>query len=146
MENLSPPLTVLLEVRWEMENGASFREALREYLRGGSRPDFADVLQEWMIRKSHGQDIRALRRAEVSPYRLAVLDLFDRGWNGEPILEAVEELEGEIEAASQAELDHFVATLSFRAMLPLLLLQFPAYLLLLTGPLLTELLRAMGPR
>jgi hypothetical protein len=143
MENLSPSLTCLLHVRWEMENGSSFRDSLRSYLRVAGITAFDLTLRTWMVRKSHNQTTEDLYKSLSSPFRCAMLLLFERGWEGEPILDSVQELELEIRDACQSELDHFVASLPFRTMLPLLLLQFPAYMVLLLGPMFTELLRSM---
>src|SRR3954451_495871 len=104
MENLSPALTVLLHVRWEMENGSSLREALQSYLRncfeGSSRNRsegaFDRMLREWSGRKSHAQATQRCFETTKSPYRRALLELFERGWAGEPILEAMDALESEI--------------------------------------------------
>ena len=144
MDGLAPPLAALMQVRWEMENGCSIREALRAYLGEGGNDAFMRTVRAWTVRKSHGQPCADLLHAVRSPYRRALLDLLERGWEGEPILEALDALEEEIREASQSEMDHFVASLPFRAMLPLLLLQFPAYLLLLLGPVCADLMQSLG--
>ena len=120
------------------------KEAVRGYLQNSSENPFQMQLREWAVRKSHGQSVETLLRATGSPYRRALLELFERGWEGEPVLEALEEIGEEIQSAAGTELDEFVASLPFRAMLPLLLLQFPAYLILLLGPVFSELLRTLG--
>lgn len=144
MESLAPPLAVLIHVRWEMERGHSLREAVRNHLQTHPTDGFTLVLRDWVVRKSHGQATKDLVHSLKSPYRRAVLDVFERGWDGEPIIEAIEDLDQEIQSAALAELDLFIASLPFRAMLPLLCLQFPAYLLLLLGPIFTELIHSMG--
>jgi hypothetical protein len=145
MESLAPPLANLLHVRWEMENGVSFREAFRRCLRIADHDDFSNFLREWSVQKAHDQSTRQLSSRLLSPYRRALIDLFERGWDGEPVLEPLQELETEIHNACIDELDRFVATLPFRALIPLLFLQLPAYLLLLLGPIFSELLRGLGP-
>ena len=59
-------------------------------------------------------------------------------------MDALRALETEVESKAEAELDAHVAALPFKVLLPLLLFQFPAYLLLLLGPLLRELQRQLG--
>jgi hypothetical protein len=144
MENLAPPLSVVLQLQLEMENGHSFRESLRQMLRSHDENDFMKTIREWSVRKSHNQSTLLLVKSLTSPYRRTLLDLFERGWEGEPILEPLQSIEEEIRIAAQAELDQFIATLPFRAMIPLLLLQFPAYMLLLLGPILSDLSRQLG--
>jgi len=144
MESLAPPLEVLLQLRLNMENGASFRESLRRLLRERQQDDFVVFLAEWVVRKSHARPTKTMISRLGSSHRRALVDLFERGWDGEPILEPLQELESEIRDASMLELDQFIAALPFRAMLPVLLLQFPAYLLLLLGPLLLDLIHSFG--
>lgn len=144
METIAPPLYVVLHLQLEMANGYSFRESLRRLLSFNDHDDFVALLREWSVRKSHNQSTQMLARRLSSPYRRALLDLFERGWIGEPILEPLQSLEAEIRTACESELDQFISTLPFRAMIPLLLLQFPAYLLLLLGPMLTELTHQLG--
>ena len=50
----------------------------------------------------------------------------------------------EVEAAAELELQAHVAQLPLKVLLPLLFFQFPAYLLLLLGPVLRELSRSLG--
>lgn len=144
MENIAPPLAAALHMELEMENGNSFRESLRHLLQKEDTDDFRSLLREWHVRKSHAQPTQRLIQTQKSPYRRALLDLFERGWQGEPILEPLQALKTEIHAAADDELQHFVGTLPFRAMIPVLLLQFPAYLLLLLGPTLAELSARLG--
>jgi hypothetical protein len=144
MESLAPPLSSLLHIRWEMENGSSFREALGSFLQVAGTDEFCCQLREWSVRKTHNQSTQSLFVSISSPYRRALLDLFERGWQGEPILESLQELEKEIRDACADELDRFVATLPFRALFPLLALQLPAYLMLLLGPVFSELLHSLG--
>jgi len=144
MENIAPPLYVASHLQLELENGHSFRESLQRLLSLSHDNDFQTLLQEWSVRKAHNQSTRSLVKTVKSPYRRTLLDLFDRAWSGEPILEPLHSLKEEILAATESELDQFIATLPFRAMIPLLLLQFPAYLLLLLGPTLAELSRSLG--
>lgn len=144
MENLAPPLAVVLQLQLEMENGHSFRESLRQLLKSHDENEFLKTIREWSVRKSHNQSTVMLVKSLTSPYRRALMDLFERGWDGEPILEPLQSMETEIHLATLAELDQFIATLPFRAMIPLLLLQFPAYMLLLLGPILSDLSRQLG--
>ena len=48
-----------------------------------------------------------------------------------------------MELAIQSEIDQYVSDLPLRAMLPLLFFQFPAYLLLLLGPILLQFIKGL---
>lgn len=142
MEALIPPLLgAVRELRWQIGAGRSMREAFRRYLETAHDEVAADLRERWTLRTSGG----TLSPGPIgSPYRRALWDLIERGSAGQPVLEPLGALEEEIEAAAQAELDLHLATLPFKVMLPLLLLQFPAHLILLLGPMLREFRRALG--
>jgi hypothetical protein len=144
MENIIPPvLSVVREVRWRMQAGRSMNESLRQYLEDATSP-FAQSLREWWVMRSQGRELARSRSPFSSHYQRALVHLIGRGCNGEPTLEHLTALESEIEKAAQMELELHVATLPFKVLLPLLFFQFPAYLLLLLGPLLRDLGQQMG--
>jgi hypothetical protein len=144
MENLTPPLLrALRELKWLMTSGKSMTEAFQIYL-SRADDDLASRLRQLWILKN--QSSRAPFTPESLPTYLqrTFWELIERGARGEPCLEALNTLEREVEKAAQAELDEHLAALPFKVLMPLLLFQFPAYLLLLLGPLLRELQRQLG--
>jgi hypothetical protein len=142
MEDLTPPLLLAVrEVRWRISSGKSMKESLQLYLESTGSP-FSQRLREWWALKNCG---RALTEIQFPRhYQKAFIDLIERGCAGQPTLVHLDALESEIEKAAQAELELFVASLPFKVLLPMLIFQFPAYLLLLLGPLLRELGRQLG--
>lgn len=143
MEDLTPPLArAIMDVRWSIASGRSMKDAFQSYLDRHHDP-LASILREhWVLRCSSAghRPPRPLR----THFQRAFWDLVQRGCSGQPSLEALIALESEVESAARAELDDFLATLPFKVLIPLLLFQFPAYLLLLLGPLLRELERQLG--
>ena len=143
MEGLTPPLLeTVRELRWRISTGLSMREALRLHLESG-RGQLVHGLREWWALKSHERGGRppAIFHSHL---RSSVLDVIERGLAGQPVAEHLRVLEEEIERAADDELSSHIAALPFRVLLPLLFLQFPAFLLLLLGPLLRELGEKMG--
>lgn len=142
MEDLTPPvLAAVREVRWRLSSGKSMKESLLFFLGNSSTP-FTRRLREWWALKNQG-----LAPAEdifTSHFQKAFINLIERGCAGQPTLEHLQALENEIESAAQAELELFLATLPFKILIPMLIFQFPAYLLLLLGPVLRELTHQMG--
>ena len=143
MEDLTPPLLLMVrELRWRVASGLSMREAVRLHLESAPG-QLADELREWWV-------LRARDRATTPPpsyrshLRRAVIELIERGLAGQPTLEHLRALESEIENAAHDELSAHIAALPFRVLLPLLMFQFPAFLILLLGPLLRELGEKMG--
>jgi len=144
MENLTPPLLrALREVRWVMSSGKSMKEAFQTYLEHTQDPLAAHLRQLWIIKSQGGKPNSGAPPLPTYLQR-AFWDLIERGCAGQPTMEALKALEYEVESRAQAELDDHLATLPFKALLPLLLLQFPAYLILLLGPILRELQRQIG--
>lgn len=142
MENLTPPLLhAIREVRWAMQTGKAIKEAVQMYL-SGAQNDLAAQLREFWVRKWQSGAREPFTFA--NHYRQAFWDLIERGCAGQPVMEGLTALESEVERAAQAEVDAHLAALPFKVLFPLLLFQFPAYLILLLGPLLRELSRQMG--
>lgn len=144
MENLTPPvLEATRELRWRVASGISMKEAVRLYLTHATTP-FAQKVREWWALKIQDRPTNERERSFSTHYQRALLDLIARGVSGQPTLEHLQELEDEIEKAAHAELEMHLATLSFKVLIPLLVFQFPAYLILLVGPLLRDLSQQMG--
>jgi hypothetical protein len=142
MENMTPPLLAAVrEVHWRIVSGKSMKESLQLYLESSATP-FTRRLREWWILKNQG---RAIDEALFSTHlQKAFIHLIERGCGGQPTLEPLRALEAEIEEAARAELELFLAALPFRVMLPMLFFIFPAYLLLLLGPVLRDLTQQLG--
>lgn len=143
MEDLIPPLSrALSDVRWSISSGKSMKDSFQSYLERAHDP-LASIFREHWVLKWQSHHRRAPRPFN-SHYQRAFWNLVERGCAGQPTLEALTALEAEVEAAARAELEDHIATLPFKVLIPLLLFQFPAYLLLLLGPLLRELERQLG--
>jgi hypothetical protein len=141
MENMIPPvLSAVRTVAWLIGSGRSMNEALRLYLQSHEDP-FASKIRDLHMALKTGHDIKS---DFSSPWQNAFWDLAVRGCNGQPVLEALRGLEDEVEQAAQAELNDHISTLPFKVMLPLLLFLFPAYLLVLIGPLMRDLSQSLG--
>lgn len=141
MEDISPSLKVILEVRTAIEGGHSVRQGLLSYLKINNS-DFSQILRTWMLRRDHNQETGSIIN-DLVPARRAVIQCFERGLGGTPILPQLIELEGEIIKLCESELDEQIKIMPIKMLLPLLGLMFPAYLLLLFGPFL-DILTKLG--
>lgn len=144
MEKLSPTLACLLELRATLEAGEPVRLGLARFFKRESS-DFSRSLFRWTQALDRG-DLLVRRDSELekSPYRKILLDLLRQSFNGASIYEKVVGLEQEVRLSCEQELNEFVVKLPFKLMIPLLLLQFPAFLILLLGPLFSDLLRSIN--
>ena len=101
-----------------------------------------------LIYASESQGVRAPLDCELSgelksDLGRAVFSLITHGLRGEPVVSRLKELEDEIIRASMDAVDLFVQTLPIKALLPVFFLQFPAFLLILLGPILNAFIKEM---
>jgi len=145
MEGLAPSLLLCLELRMALERGDAPVVALRKMQPLLPLDLRFEVLQLLRHFEQHGhleQFHIQLRASTKSSYRRELFQLVGQGLIGAPISAKLKELEAEIKTACEDEVEVFVAKLPLLAMLPVLLVQFPAFLLLLFGPILQELIRS----
>jgi hypothetical protein len=144
MENLTPPiLTIARELLWKISSGQSMRAAMQSQLSDDPSP-FAVRMREWWTRYLQSPEKTAAQDYFTTPYQLALTELIVRGTAGQPVLEMLKTLTAEIERVAEDCLESHVQTLPFKQLIPLLIFQFPAFLVLLVGPLLRELQTGLG--
>ncbi len=158
MEGLAPPLEALICLRYEIEKGNSVKSALKNYLATKSfvRAQSRFRLLHWRAKEPSlhiklSQLLRAYEAGEnfpifaveKKPHRMALMNVLSRGLKGEPIHTYLLQLEEELREACEEDLETHIATLPVKMLFPLLLLQFPAFLLLLLGPLMMQILNSL---
>ena len=137
MVYIAPPLKAVLEIKLEIENGSSIAESIRIFYKKNPGDFFAKELQVWLSKKEAGQNWSSKTFAKI--YRKTLLDLLDRGLKGEPILERLQSLEEDLCLAAKEDLQKHLQKLPFISLIPLMIFEFPAFLLLLIGPLVLNL-------
>lgn len=143
MEGLAPPLELLLCVKRSIEKGQSVKTGVLNYI-GRSNGEFAVVVTRWLGLLQQGQDPQACLHAILSMHRRTLLHVLERGLRGESIHAVLLQLEGEIVEACHEEITNKIAKLPLVMLIPLLLFQFPAFLMLLFGPLLHNFFPSFG--
>lgn len=138
MESISPSLKLALSLRFSIESGESVRQGIKTYL-AYTDDEMSRIVAIWLSKKEQGQQATELAVKLKSPFRRTLLDCLERGLRGESILAQLSLLETEIIEANNDELERFTSLLPLKALVPLLLLQFPALFLLFLGPLLSQL-------
>ncbi len=134
MENLSPSLILLWEVKRALEKGQSISSGIKQYLRRQSIDPFHQQVQCWWLSKSH--PTTAFSAQKLSVTRKNLLEILDLGLRGQSILETLKSYETELIQSCDDEIQKHVSLLPLLLMLPLMCLIFPALMLLLVGPLL----------
>ena len=143
MESVAPPLALLLCVKRAIEKGQPVRVGILYYLKR-HEGDFPQFVMRWMGHLQQGQDATTYIETEKSMHRRILIQLLERGLRGEAIYPTLLQLESEIIEACQDELGTKLARLPFILLIPLLLFQFPAFLMLLFGPLLKNFFHSFG--
>lgn len=145
MEGLNPSLKCLIEIQSALANAETIRVGLTRYLTWSPINDeFASDIRKFLFAWDQGQDWRAVIRKIESVHRRSLLELVATGFSGQPILQHLEELRDETLNATNAEIGNHLEILPIKMLIPLLLFQFPAFLLLLFGPLLMKLLAELS--
>ncbi len=145
MEGVAPPLRCLIQIQSSIANGESVRSAVTRYLQIVSVDDpFGVVVRRFIFAWEQGHEWRAMLRDVKSPHRRALIEVLSHGLSGQSISAHLESLREEICAASDLEIREHIEMLPLKMLVPLLLFQFPAFLLLLFGPLLRHLIEELG--
>ena len=143
MDSLAPPLRALLEIKLKIQTGSSVRAAIKEYTAEFKNEPLARDLQQWLFEKESGG--RALAKPfEGYTYRKLLIEVLARGLEGASVLQPLTALEEELILASKIDMDKHLKKLPLMAMIPLLLLQLPAFLILVFGPLLLRLMTQLS--
>lgn len=145
MVYIAPPLQLVLHVKRAIERGHSVRQGVLSYLQA-ERNELSQDVSKWISLCDQGLETAPLLRSQKSLYRRTLLELLERGLRGEAIYSHLGQLEAEIMEACQDEIARKVAKLPFTLLVPLLLMQFPAFLMLLFGPILENFFHSFGAR
>lgn len=143
MEGLAPPLQLAIEMQSSLANGESIRSGIVRFA-SNSQEDFARVVRRFMIAWDQSQDWRLILKQVESPYRRSLLELAAHGLSGQSVQTPLQELQKEIEIACDEEIKLHIDMLPLKMLLPLLLLQFPAFMMVLFGPLLSRFVEEMS--
>lgn len=137
MESLNPSLRLIIQVREFLDRGDSIRACLREFARTDASP-FANELGTWLFHRENGRPYVVSEKRTMAEKFL--FRLIDRGLNGEPIAGPLKELQDEVVEQCELQIEEFIALLPLKSLIPLLIFIFPAFMMLLLGPLAESLL------
>lgn len=139
MENLAPPLRCLILVRTQLENGDSTLVGVRKYLQAPP-DDFTPVIARWLFEFEQGLKPSSY---DVTRQRKVLLEVLRAGLTGQAIHARLLQLEDDFIEACRDQMSSELDALPLKMLIPLLLFQFPAYLLLLFGPLMSQFIRSL---
>jgi hypothetical protein len=138
MDNLTPVVAFVVDLRMRLENGESLMLSLKKWITTHDS-EWEVLLRKFTIQYEQGTLPGSL--AEFTPriYQLTVLELLRSGLMGEPVLSRLVEVEEEMLKICENDIDQHVALLPIISLLPLLIFMVPALLILFFGPLLHQL-------
>ena len=142
MESMNPLLHLLIQVRLGIERGEPLRGVLKSYVAQYSH-EMTLSLIEWVMCLEQGRVPVVELQGWKTAHRRAFLQTLSRGARGESILPALINLEQDIFAACEEELERRSTLLPMQCLVPLLLFQFPALMMVILGPLLSQLVKSM---
>jgi hypothetical protein len=132
MENISPTLTLLLEVRAALDSGYSVRTGILNFLQK-PKTSIHSIIAKWFAAIDHHQNLSPIFK-ELHPCRRGLFLVLEKGLNGTSIHNNLVELEKEIIISCETEMEEQIKMLPLKMLIPVLFLMFPAYLILLFGP------------
>ncbi len=142
MEGLAPPLELLITVKSSLECGESVRTGILKYI-STSRSEFAQTVSRWLFALDQNGKHLDIVKLIKSSHRQSILNVLEQGLRGQSIMFVLTELEKEMNDACKREMEQYIALLPIKLLIPLLLFQFPAYLILILGPLIKNFLGAL---
>lgn len=143
MENLEPTLRLIRAVSAAMDSGDSVRIGISQYLQQPA-DRLTKKVQCWFQLIERGCPTETYLNQIENIHHQITLRLLERGLRGEPIYSHLCLLGEEVQDQNLAEIEVFLAKLPIRMLLPLVFCLFPAFLLLLLGPLLLRVVAGLG--
>ncbi|OYZ24705.1 MAG: hypothetical protein B7Y39_00570 [Bdellovibrio sp. 28-41-41] len=148
MEDLAPPLELLLHVKSSIEKGKSIQDGIKRYLTAHNGHAFANHMfvkatRQWFILIERQLPTHEHVVGVKSIYRRQVLQLLEKGIKKEPIYNQILILEHEIYQACEREIQEKLIKLPYLVMIPVLFFQFPALLTVIFGPLLQNFIESL---
>lgn len=142
MDRLAPSYQFLIHVRFALENGLSVRMAIEKELELG-HDEFHSEVRRWFVSHIQGQPL-VPGQVTRNFYRQSLLQVLAQGLRGASIHSTLLDLETEWEKAVHDDIERHLQRLPVIVLMPLVFLQFPAFLTLLLGPLLADLMARLS--
>lgn len=143
MESLAPSLVLARKIQYSIECGQSVRSGLEQFLKE-EKNIFSQKVLLWLNLLDRGLQTDQFIDELTSQSQKSLLKIIELGLFGESIYTQMIMLVQDIEERCEGEIELFLAQLPVKMMLPLLFFLFPAFLVLLLGPLLQSLVAGLS--
>lgn len=132
MENITPTLILLWDVRRALEKGLSVTNGIQFYIKRHKKDDLSRFVCAWMSNFQTNKE--TLSTLHLSPSRRYLLALLEHGLKGQAILESLKSYETELIISCEEEIQSHIAKLPLILMIPLMGFIFPSIMILLIWP------------
>ena len=132
MENVTPTLVLLWDVKRALEKGQSVSVGLRKFTERNLKHEFSSFVNGWQLHLQSQQ--KPPLTQHLSPTRRHLLALLEHGLAGQSILEALKSYELELILSCDDEIQSHIAKLPLILLIPLMGLIFPSLMMLLIWP------------
>lgn len=152
MVGLNPVLHFLMAIEEGVNRGDGIRDIILQYAaRSPSRQEdnrrLENQILSFLRRTESSEDARSSAEfnssASMSIYRESLFSLLVAGLQGNSILPQLRELRAEIEGQLELDMKAHIESLPLKMLIPLLFGMFPAFLILLLGPITQNFLEAL---
>lgn len=156
MVGVNPVLRCLMYVEEGISRGDSIRDTLIVWI---DRETAGRGANSRLHREFQNEILLFLRKTEVeaekstqfemsrlnpkTQYRESLFTILFDGLNGHPVMPRLKELRGEIEAQLELDIKAHIESLPLKMLVPLLFAMFPAFLILLLGPITRNFVEAL---
>ena len=132
MENITPTLILVWDVKRSLEKGQSVAMGIRVFMDRNIRHDFSFFVKKWFLNFQSEKEV--MNSQHLNATRRHLLSLLEYGLRGQTILEALKSYETELIISCEDEIQNHVARLPLMLLVPLMGLIFPALMMLLIWP------------
>jgi hypothetical protein len=138
MENISPTLRLALKISEVMDSGQSVKMGILDFLKTDFS-DFSETVRAWLFQIEQNFSSQLVLNS-TNPYQRVLLICLENGLKGAPIKNQLLEIQNEIQKNCELEIEELAASLPVKLLFPLLFLMFPAFMILILGPFISDLL------
>lgn len=135
MAHLVPSISFVSTIKTNIAQGMSVSSALESSIQREDS-DFAKQMLFWKATRERGKVYRPFK----SHFQQSFLEIINSGLDGAPIYEHLCLLEAQMIQEFERQWKLYLESLPFKLSIPLLLFFFPAYIVLLFGPLIMQFL------
>ena len=137
MEDIVPMARFIFRLQTLLRTGQSLTRSIPQAL-GQRNDEFTLEMSRWWVHFQSGADQRHLGSTD---YRALLIQILEQGLGGVSIMGSLDVLYVEVFREQEQQMKRFLEKLPFRLLFPLLLCFFPAFLILLFGPIVQQILQ-----